>query len=156
MATKNNQQYVQKCIIQALKAAGGNKARALQQVMAWAAKDMNLLQGLTRAHLNGIVAYHIERVASRQGGGTMNNVSPAPRIKPQASQPKREMVKPSQGNAFGQQILRAASSGNAQMFGMESYQSPTRPSEEDGKTSQRHIDAMMHIASFAQKGDMPS
>lgn len=154
-APLSGQRYVQACLVKALKASGGNKTRAIQQVMAWARQDMELLQGLTKAHLNGIVAYHVDRIAGGQG---MEAPRPAPgkaTAKP-AARPQRQMVKPAQGSPFGQQILRAASSGNAAMFGMEGYQSPTKPPEDGQKTSQRHIDALMHIASFAGKNTVQS
>lgn len=136
--------YVVSRIKEALYNAKGNKAKAKQQIIAWAKTDVQLLEGLTRAHLGGIVDFNINRVES--GKGLPSTASPAAKAAPKKAQ--RKMVNPAQGSAFGQEILKTVSSGNATVFGLESYESPNLPSKDSG-ASQRHVDALNHIASFS-------
>lgn len=141
--------YLVSRIKEALYNSGGNKTKAMQQVMAWSAQDMQLLQALTRAHLSGIVAYHVDRVASggaKSSGGAASKPTAQPQARPRAASPQQKMVNPAQGSPFGQAILKAASSTNASVFGLESYEAPRR----EDKTSPRHVEAMKHIASFSQ------
>ena len=57
-------EYVERRINEALKLSKGNATKARQIVIKWCQDDIRLLHGMTKAHLNGIVAYNIERVAS--------------------------------------------------------------------------------------------
>ena len=136
--------YVVSRIKEALYNAKGNKAKAKQQIMAWARTDVQLLEGLTRAHLSGIVDFNINRVES--GKGLPSAAAPSRGSAPKKA--KRKMVNPAKGSAFGQEILKTVSSGNATVFGLESYESPNPPSK-DNAASQRHVDALNHIASFS-------
>lgn len=131
--------YVETRIKDALKASKGNKARASQQLIAWAMQDIKLLQGLTRAHLGGIVAYNVDRVAS--GRAEVTRSKPAP--KPKTAAP---ITKPATGDGFGKELLKAVASENAAVFGLETYSSPSGTTQ----TSQRHIDAMSQIVSASK------
>lgn len=145
MASSSSGNYLISRIKEALYNAGGNKTKAMNQIMAWSAQDMQLLQALTRAHLSGIVAYHVDRVASGGAKGASKAAPSKPKAKPAAPQ-ARKTVNPAQGNPFGQAILKAASSADSAVFGLESYESPRRAEH----TSSRHVEAMKHIASFSK------
>jgi hypothetical protein len=132
--------YVVSRIKEALYNANGNKKLAGEQIQAWAMEDIQLLKGLARAHLGGIVAYHIDRVASGKDVPATNQTIQ----KPAAASKGRSTIEPMQTSAFGREILRSAARANASVFGLESYESPTKPA----KTSQRHIDALNHIAAI--------
>ncbi len=137
-------------IKEALYNADGNATKAIQQITAWSQQDHQLLHALTRAHLGGIVAYHVERVSS--GKSVQDKPAPSARrpVKNAAAvKPEKRRVDVRKGSPFGQAILRAASSPKASIFGLESYDAPTR----DDKISQRQIDAMKHIASFSHPSD---
>lgn len=131
--------YVVSRIKEALYNAKGNKKIASQQIMAWAMDDMQLLKGLTRAHLGGIVAYNIERVASGKAGDDNSHAQLN-----QTPNSSRKMVNPKDSSEFGRELLKTVSKGV--VFGLESYETPTAPV----KTSQRHIDTLNHIASFSK------
>lgn len=135
--------YVTSRIKEALYNAKGNKKLATKQIAAWAQQDTELLQGLTRAHLGGIVAFHIDRVASGRADAETKTSGQNSNPKKQSA-PKRKTVNPAQGTAFAQEILRGASNPNAQIFGLESYAAPAKAA-----TSQRHKQALQHIASFS-------
>lgn len=149
--------YVLSRIKEALYNSNGNKAQAMRQVLSWAGTDMQLLQGLTRAHLSGIVAYHVDRAAAGRAGGAGEMRSAGAKKKTPPAEPiarratpkvgQRRMVSPSQGSPFGQEILKAASNTRSQVFGLESYESPV-PAQ---PTSKRHEDVMRHLASFSNK-----
>ncbi len=141
--------YLTSRLKEALYNAKGNKAKAMQQIISWSAQDMQLLQALTRAHLSGIVAYHIDRVAEgKEATSVMPSKSPAavPR-KATGKKPSRKRVDPARGNAFGREILKAASNAEASIFGLETYRAPTR---QDEQSSNRQADVMKHLASFSQ------
>lgn len=135
--------YVVSRIKEALYNAKGNKKLAAKQVTAWAQQDTELLNGLTRAHLGGIVAFHVDRVASGRAD-TDAPATPAASAPQKPAAPKRKVVNPAQGTKFAQEILRGASDPNAQIFGLESYAAPNKAA-----TSKRHKDALQHIASFS-------
>ncbi len=122
--------YVEQKIREALKRSGGNMTRARQQVIAWAFEDARLLQELTKAHLSGIVAYNIERVAS--GRAAAKTEDPIAEI----STPKTEDAD------FGMEILKAVAGNSGAVFGFE-------PStlRSHSNVSQSHIDALRMMAS---------
>lgn len=119
--------YIEQKIEEALKAAKGNTTRARQTVMEWCEKDSKLLIGLTRAHLNGIVAYNIDRVASGRAENSKKKTPPPQKPKI----PEQEK--------FGMEILKAVV-GSSSQFGMDS--APRKK----GQASQQHIDAIKALA----------
>lgn len=126
------QQYWEARIAEALRATGHDEARATRLVLGWAAEDLPLLLGLTRPHLNGIVAYAVGRVARRKE---------APPPPPPAAAPSFDDLP---GEAFGKALLKAVAFGQPARFGREGLSAPpasTRPG-----ASQRHIDAIRRIA----------
>lgn len=118
--------YVESKIAQALKLAKGNATRARQQVIRWCEEDQKLLLSITRAHLNGIVAYNIERVTS--GRSAKGNKAP-PVKSAKSKEPER----------FGMEILKAVVNSSS-VFGLDS--APRRK----GQASQQHIDAIKKLA----------
>lgn len=123
-----SQNYVEKKVKLALQKSSGNKALARQQLIAWAMDDAELLQGLTRAHLSGIVAYNIDRVLSGKG------VQDAGKPKPKA--PPKKMMQAA-GDEFGAEILKAVAGNSGAVFGFDDG-TPRAPT----KVSQNHINAL--------------
>ena len=125
--------YAETRIREALQQAGGNTAQAKKLLTSWVSQDHKLLLELTRNHLGGIIAYNVERVAS---GRAVQKQSP-----PAQKQSRKKPEKPDM-DPFGKELLKAVTSKNAGVFGMEAYSTP--PGK--GKASQRHINAIRQIA----------
>ncbi len=123
--------YAEKMIAKALRAAKGNQTIAKQQIIAWAQQDTKLLQGLTKAHLTGIVAYHIDRVASGRAERSKN---------PLPSKPKGQKAPAKED--FGMELMKAVASSSAAVFGLEGG----APTGRRGKVSENHIRALQQIA----------
>lgn len=142
----NAKTYLTSRIKEALYNAEGNKSKAMQQIMSWSQQDQQLLQALTKAHLSGIVAYHVDKIAS---GGEIDDSAqkPSPMQKPKPrTRNGRKRVDPAQGSPFGKALLQAASSTKSSVFGLESYEAPAKA---DDNATQRQADAMKHLASFS-------
>ncbi len=121
-----SREYAERRIKEAIKKAGGNAARAKQQVIAWTTEDSKLLDALTRPHLTGIVAYNIERIMSGRS---------AVKEEPVADKP------PTQEDEFGIEILKAVAASDAALFGQESNSVPMKR----GRASKQHIDAIRQM-----------
>ncbi len=106
--------------------AGGNEARARLMLLDEAPRDLELLYGLTRPHLNGIVAYAVDRVVRKKA-------EEPPPLPPVHAAP---------GEAFGKELLKALALGDPARFGEEAFSAPARR----GTASQRHIDALKRMA----------
>lgn len=125
--------YTESRIREALELARGDEGRAARMILGWVADDPKLLLGLTRPHLNGIVAYAVDRAvrcAEREAA------PPPPATPDFDSLP---------GEAFGKELLKAIAFGQPTRFGREalgtSPPAPKRPG-----ASKRHIDAIHRIA----------
>ncbi|MEM7680179.1 MAG: hypothetical protein AAF182_04175 [Pseudomonadota bacterium] len=129
-------EYANKLVAQALQQAGGNQTKARQLIINQAMQDTKLLQALTRHHLKGIVAYHVERVAS----GRAN--------KPQQAPDRPQTVATAADDEFGMEILKAIANSSSAVFGMESYASPQKTKRQ---ASQQHIDALRQMADRSKK-----
>ncbi len=130
-----SKEYAEDKIREALRMHGGNIALARQQVMNWANDNARLLQGLTRPHLDGIVAYQVERVASGRAELEKRHPSAAAEPKPNEN--------------FGMDLLRAVAAADAAIFGQES-------SSNSGKrvsASKQHIEAIHKLAASRSKDD---
>lgn len=127
--------YAEQKIKEALVQTKGNMARARQLVIKWSQDDPKLLQALTRNHLTGIVAYHVERVASGRA------------TKPEKPAPKPAKATAKKGDAFGMEILKAVANSSSAIFGLEGGQPPQKRAQ----ASQRHIDAMKALAGKSPK-----
>ncbi len=139
-------EYAESRIKEALKAASGNKIKARQQVIAWTYEDAKLLHALTKAHLSGIVAYNIERVASgRADLARAKKAAPInrPDAPKKSSQPTAK--KGEKEESFGLQILKAAGASST-TFGFEDAGGPQKRG-----ASQSHINAIRAIAESQKK-----
>lgn len=123
--------YADDCVKEALVAAEGNQVKARKKLIERALQDSSLLKALTKHHLEGIVAYHVERVASGRASKTQQ-----PAEKP-------ETVSAEPDDNFGKEILKAVANSSSAVFGLEGYSSPQKKSQ----ASQQHIDAIKQMAS---------
>lgn len=130
-----SREYAEDRIKDALRMHGGNLTLARQQITSWAFEDTKLLYALAKPHLNGIIAYQVERVAS---GRADRDRSAPPVAKPAIQTPLRE-------ENFGMDLLRAVAASDAAIFGQENIGAPMRK----GRASQSHVSAIHHIASKA-------
>lgn len=121
-----SREYAETKIKEALKLCNGNMARARQQIVMLAQEDAKLLGALTQPHLDGIVAYQVERVAS--GRAEIEKRHP-------------EDLAPSIEENFGMELLRAVAAADVQVFGQEQPIGPRRKA-----ASRQHIDAIHKIA----------
>jgi len=127
--------YVETKVKDALKRSGGNITQARQQIILWAMKDHRLLQELTKAHLSGIVAYNIERVASGRAAA-----------KKEIDESVIELSEPTNKEAdFGMEILKAVADNNGAVFGFEPSTLKKRQT-----VSQAHVDALRMMAGKTQ------
>lgn len=129
-----NRDYAERRIKEALKASGGNAAKARQQIIAWAADDAKLMHELVAPHITGIVAHAVNRVM------TMKE-------KPVPATPAKVSAKGGKEDVFGMEILKAIALGNPAQFGQESGV-PIRKQA----ASQRHIDAIRQMVSKDKTG----
>ncbi len=129
-----NREYAERRIREALKASGGNAARARQQVITWAFDDAKLLHELVAPHITGIVAHAVNRVMT-----TKEKAVPAT--------PEKKPVEAGAPDAFGMEILKAIALGNPAQFGLESG-TPIKKQA----ASQRHIDAIRQMVSKNKTG----
>ncbi len=121
--------YAEEKIREALRLCGGNMMQARQQVTKWAQDDHALMNALTKPHLDGIIAYQIERVSSGRADTENLNLAPA------ASGKKRP-------DSFGMELLRAVADSEVTVFGLETASAP-----KGRKTASRsHIEAIHKMA----------
>lgn len=132
-------EYAERRIKEALRQSGGNKTRARQQVIAWTYEDAKLLQALTKHHLSGITAYHIERVSA--GRTVVTPVSKPVKGKARTSRTSKKTTSDSQKN-FGRELLEAVAGSEAAVFGLEGYM----PGGKRRKSSKRHEEAIRRLA----------
>jgi hypothetical protein len=126
-------EYAEKRIKEAVKLHGKNKTKIRQQIIAWTYEDHKLLQALTKPHLSGIVAYHMERVMS---GRSDKAKTPAP-------MPKKPLPKNTKTEDFGLEIMRALVNAPGATFGFEDSGAPRA---KRGKVSASHVDALKQMA----------
>lgn len=133
-------EYLEEAIFQALEQSSGNQKNAQHLIMSQAMNDLKLLQALTRHHLSGIVAYHVDRVASGRANKTKRAYSDTGR---RSGRGQQEQAAPEIDEQFGLQLLKAlAGSSSDATFGMEAYSSP----QPKGKASSRHADTIRALA----------
>ena len=126
-----SREYAENRIRDALALCKGNPTKARQQIIAWTAEDLKLLQALAQPHLTGIVAHAVGRVIHRDGTEEQTEILP--------EMPEGVDMSP---EGFGKEILGILSSRNTAVFGQESAAAPFGRKQ----ASQRHIDAMKKIA----------
>ena len=126
-----SREYADSKIKEALRAHHDNLALARQQVITWAQDDARLMKALAWPHLDGIVAYQVERVASG-------------RAEIEKRQPETDV--PKEGENFGMDLLRAVAATETAVFGHEdSVNGPKRKA-----ASKQHIDAIHKMAAKRQ------
>ncbi len=123
-----SREYAEDKIRDALKNHGGNVALARKQIMLWSHDDALLLRALATPHLDGIVAYQVERVASGRAELESRQSKKSPKAK--------------EGENFGMDLLRAVAASDANIFGQDNIMTPKRKT-----ASKQHINAIHKMAS---------
>lgn len=121
-------EYIESKIREALKLSNGNTTRARQQLIAWCYEDAQLLQLLVKPHLNGIVAYNIERITSGRAAEKNKPINRAP-------EPKA----PDNDGHFGMEILKAVAGNSGPVFGFEGT---AAPGARRTGVSEQHLEAI--------------
>ena len=134
-------EYIERRVQEALELHLGNTHKARQQVIAWTYEDENLLYALAKPHLSGIVAYHIERVASGRAEAAKKGPPPAPKPSPEQHKPAKTKANVD-ADEFGLNILKAVTGERPVVFGLED---PGAPRKKQG-VSKNHLDAISSIA----------
>lgn len=122
--------YVEKRINEALASCQGNALKAQQKIIDLTDEDPKFLRLLVRKHLPGIVAYNVERFSASRADETRDETDGMP------PQPRNAREK------FGLDILKAAVSARAEIFGLETPQPPGKRE----KASQEHVAAIRRLA----------
>ena len=125
--------YAEEKIREALTMHNGNIAMARRQIMGWAQDDEKLLRALVQPHLDGIVAYQVERVASGRA---------------EIEKRRPDIANSANDENFGMDLLRAVAASKAAVFGHEnSAGAPIKRST----ASKQHMDAIRQMASKSYK-----
>ena len=127
-----SKEYAEDKIRQALQNYGGNVALARKQVMLWAHDDAALMRAIAAPHLDGIIAYQVERVASG-------------RAELEKRHPEVDATKTQEEENFGMDLLRAVAASDAAIFGHGGGATPKRKI-----ASKQHIDAIHKMASSSR------
>ncbi|MFP4386235.1 MAG: hypothetical protein ACLFP8_07115 [Alphaproteobacteria bacterium] len=127
-----SKKYVQDKIKDALKLCNGNMGLARQQIVALAQEDNTLLKALVRPHLDGIVAYQVERIVS----GRADSQDEHPNL------PDPEI-----DEKFGMELLRAVAAQDVTVFGHDNMRQPRKKKV----ASRQHIEAIHKLASKNHK-----
>ncbi len=124
-------EYAKNKIKDALKLCNGNTKLARQQIAVLIREDETLLRELVSPHLDGIIAYQVERVAS--GRAEKEEVRPNIPI-------------PEIDNDFGMKLLRAAVSDDVVVFGKDNMRYPRKRKI----ASKQHIEAIHKMVSLSR------
>lgn len=138
--------YVEARVKEALKLAKGNKIKAQKQVLAWTFEDTKLLHAITKAHLSGIIAYNVERVASGHADRKRAAAAIEKKTRPEKASPRAD------DPAFGMEILKVVAGNSGAVFGHESS-SGAAPSR-TGQASKRHEDTMRLLAARSKNNPL--
>ena len=129
-----SREYVDTKIKDALKLCNDSMSLARQQIVALAQEDNELLKALVRPHLDGIVAYQVERVASGRAEKEEEHPdSPLPKI----------------DDEFGMKLLKAAVAQDVTVFGQDKMRAPRKRKI----ASKQHIDAIHKMASSRRQNE---
>lgn len=132
----SEQNYLDKCVSQALAQSGGNAASARKILTARAKLDARLLQAMASPHMVGIVSYHVDRILRKAKAGDI----PKPR---KAKTPLPPPPKNMQQNEFTNALRGAIEDHKGQIFGQEQI---AKGSRSKIQASNRHISALRAIA----------
>lgn len=129
-------EYAEKKVLEALKEAGGNRAKANNLLLKWVYEDHQLLIGMTGLHLKGIIPYWVDRMENKQSIAkeAEKRVAEENKAKPGA--------KEKDPKTFGEAMLRTFADQGTAEFGLESG---SLPLSRKG-ASDRHKDAIAKIA----------
>ncbi len=129
-----SKEYAESKIKDALKLCNGNIGLARQHIVALAQEETFLLKALVRPHLEGIVSYQVERVASGRA---------------EREEKHPELPSPKIDDDFGMKLLRAAVSQDVKVFGRDSMRQPRKRKV----ASKQHIEAIHKMASSRRQQD---
>ena len=130
--------YTENRIKEALRLNNENINDAQKQIFAWLYEDHKLLLDITRPHINGIVAYAVQRTLNRMiksDEEILDEVAEDAAL----SSSKKDQV--------GKDILKGFISKEAPQFGQESVAVPLRKKA----ASQKHVDVMHMLAATSRK-----
>ncbi len=130
--------YTENRIKEALRLHNGNTNDAKKQIFAWLYEDHKLLLDITRPHLNGIVAYAVQRTLNRMLK-TDDEILEEEAHEAANSSSKKDQV--------GKDILKGFISKEAAQFGQEAYAIPLKKKA----ASQKHVDVMHMLAATSKK-----
>lgn len=130
--------YTENRIKEALRLNNGNTSEAKKQIFAWLYEDHKLLLDITRPHINGIVAYGVDRVLRRMLKTDEEILDEVAEDAAMSSSKK---------NKVGKELLRGFVSKEAPQFGQESIAVPLRKKA----ASQKHVDVMHMLAATSKK-----
>ncbi len=135
--------YTENRIKEALRLHSGNVPEAKKQIFAWLYEDHKLLLDVTRPHLNGIVAYAVQRTLNRMTKSDDEILEETAEEAAMSSSKKGQV---------GKDILKGFISKEAPQFGQESIAAPLRKKA----ASQKHVDVMHMLAASSRKklGDL--
>jgi len=130
--------YTENRVKEALRLHNGNTAEAKKQIFAWLYEDHKLLLDMTRPHLNGIVAYSVQRTLNRMLKSDEEILQETAEDAAMSSSAK---------NKVGKELLRGFVSKEAPQFGQESVAAPLRKKA----ASQKHVDVMHMLSATSKK-----
>jgi len=130
--------YTENRIKEALRLNNENMNDAQKQIFAWLYEDHKLLLDITRPHINGIVAYAVQRTLNRMlksDDEILDEVA------------EDAALSSSKKDQTGKDILKGFISKEAPQFGQESVAVPLRKKA----ASQKHVDVMHMLAATSRK-----
>ena len=130
--------YTENRIKEALRTNGGSAAKAKRQLFSWLYEDHKLLLDITQPHLNGIVAYAVDRVLCRTTKTDEEMFE---------EEAETAALSTSSKDTLGKDILKGFIAKDVTHFGQESYGIPVRKKA----ASQKHIDAMHMLAAKSRQ-----
>lgn len=130
--------YTENRVKEALRLHNGNTSEAKKQIFAWLYEDHKLLLDMTRPHLNGIVAYSVQRTLNRMLKSDEEILQETAEDAAMSSSAK---------NKVGKELLRGFVSKEAPQFGQESVAAPLRKKA----ASQEHVDVMHMLSATSKK-----
>ena len=137
-------EYAEQKVLEALKKADGNKAKANNLLMRWVYEDHQLLVGMTGLHLKGIIPYWINRMEQKQ-----SIAKEAEKRVAEENRQKEEAQPEGEPKTFGEAMLRSFAGQVTAEFGLESG---SLPLSRRG-ASDRHRDAISKLARPSKKKD---
>lgn len=139
--------YAENRIKEALRLSGGNVSQARRQIQAWLYEDHKLVLSLTRPHLNGIIAYAVDRVLNAQLRGEDDSDTDAAEQAETVAKAKAAAASKRRSDAIGREILKSFAAQDTARFGHENSAPPTQRKA----ASQAHVDAIHLMAAKSRQ-----